>query len=132
MKTVCERFDPDLLMLTHGQLDRAATLRLRAHLLVCPACRARLGKLRSLTGALATALANPSLGARTFRPAPPTAWLSVGLLVVALSLLGWRYATDVAPPAPPSVSAPVPRICPTEKPPAPPKMTCSPKGLAND
>ena len=96
----CEDRDEALLMLAHGALDRAAALRTRAHLLVCPRCRTRFRQMEGLTASLASVLSNPRLGARPFGSPSRAPWASVGLLAVLLTLLGGIVATEVAAAAP--------------------------------
>ncbi len=105
----CSGRDADLLMLAHRELDRAHVLRVRAHLVFCPACRARLRRFEALTGALALNFRNPVLGVRAVGLRPNRAWASVGLLAALLSILGWLVASSaMAAMAPAPAPAPMP------------------------
>lgn len=107
MSSTCERLDADLLMLVHGELEGTQALRVRAHLVLCSRCRARVGRLGALSGSLASAFQNPRLGSRTFGRASNTAWLSLGLALVLFSGLGW-FASNAFAEARPAASLPSP------------------------
>lgn len=88
--------DEELLMLVHGALSRGQATRVRAHLLLCPRCRARQNRLASLSQSLALTFRNPRLGVRSFRRVSRTALASVGILALLLTILGGVIAGDVA------------------------------------
>ncbi len=102
----CE--DDELLMLAHRALDPRRTFAVRLHVLVCPACRARLLRFEALSASLAEAFPNPSLGVRTFGRTPPKrVWLPLGLLAALLILIG-GLATTRLPASAPKAVAPSP------------------------
>ena len=110
MRGACERADADLLMLALGELDRGAALRVQAHLLLCPSCRARRRRFEGLAATLAKGFRNPTLGVRFLR-VPRAAWASAGVLAALLMVLGGIFAASLAP-AQPSAPAPSDHACP--------------------
>jgi anti-sigma factor RsiW len=88
MKTTCERYSESLLMLVHNELRGWTRVQTEAHLLLCPECRTKERRLRSLSTTLAISLRNPSLGSRTFPRAKPAVWTTLGLGAVAAVFLG--------------------------------------------
>lgn len=106
----CSHRDADLLMLAHGELDRISAFRVRAHVVVCPACRARLRRFEALAGLIAVSYRNPVLGVRVLGRAPVRVWAGFGLVAALLTLLGWVVSSSAAASTPP---APAPKVgCP--------------------
>ena len=91
MKTTCERYSESLLMLVHDELRGWSRLQAEVHLVLCPECRAKERRLRSLSTTLAISLRNPSLGSRTFRRARPAVWTTLGLGVAAAAFMGSQF-----------------------------------------
>jgi anti-sigma factor RsiW len=119
MKTTCAKLEPDLLMHVHGELQGWQKARVGAHLLVCAECRARRRRMDVLTGSLAAAFRNPSLGTRTFASARRTTWMSLGLGAGVFSMLGWivsaNFATGPIPPPPATTPCATVRSCDTAR-----------------
>ncbi len=93
--TPCDRYERDLLIMLHGELGLLPGLRVKSHLLTCPACRERLAAFRRLSTRLAIGLRRPN----SMRPLGmfiPRAAFAVGrvkiLLLTLLVVAGvWTY-----------------------------------------
>lgn len=93
--TPCDRYERDLLMMLHGELGLLPGLRVKLHLLSCPACRERLAAFRRLSTRLAIGLRRPN-SVRPLGMFIPRAALAVGrlkiLLLTLLVVAGvWTY-----------------------------------------
>ncbi|RYG23899.1 hypothetical protein EON82_12565 [bacterium] len=127
--------DENLVMLVHRELKGWSRVRVEAHLFICPACRAKERRLRSLSTSLAVSLSNPSLGARTFVRPKTALWASLGAGVASVLLLGWNFAEGQISPV--TTSNPTSAAhCDNSRPPIPPpvptthaRATVAPKPL---
>jgi anti-sigma factor RsiW len=93
--TPCDRYERDLLMMLHGELGLLPGIRVKSHLLTCPACRERLAAFRRLSNRLAIGLRRPN-SVRPLGMFIPRAAFAVGrvkiLLLTLLVVAGvWTY-----------------------------------------
>ena len=108
MNGTCNQSAQDLLMFLHGALPLSQSFKVRMHLFVCPACRAKVASMSSVSQRVARALRNPTSMAPVgairpwkFRISSGPAALTVATLIILVGggYLGISAFTHHADPA---------------------------------